>query len=355
MAMGLVFVLLLGEIDLSAGTASGLCAALTAKLLFMPNHRQPWYIAILAALVVGVLIGLLIGWLRAKVGIPSFVITLAAFLGFQGVTLLIVGTSGAIPVSSNVILGIESADESVFMASWLSWAILAVTVIGFGLYKFGIRRSRIAQGLPGEPTSVIGGKLLVLALLGAGFVQLMSVNRIISNGSNAFFSAPKSEGAPYIVLIVLVLLIVLSFILARTRYGRHIYAVGGNEEAARRAGVRVDRIRISVFVICSGLAAVAGLVSASYLGSVQSNAGAGNTLLLAVGAAVIGGTSLFGGRGKVIDAVIGGLVVAVIQNGMSDLIKGADSAGWQYVVTGLVLLLAAGFDAISRRSANTSG
>jgi len=149
--------------------------------------------------------------------------------------------------------------------------------------------------------------------------------------------------------LLVILFMVWHFVLSRTRYGRHVYAVGGNAEAARRAGIVVSRIRISVFVICSGMAAVSGIVAASLLQSVQSNAGAGNTLLLAVGAAVIGGTSLFGGRGRIIDAVLGGLVVAVIINGMSDLIHGANSAGYEWVVTGAVLLLAAGFDAVVRR------
>ena len=158
---------------------------------------------------------------------------------------------------------------------------------------------------------------------------------------------------PWVVVLLVILFTVWHFVLSRTRYGRHVYAVGGNDEASRRAGIVVSRIRISVFVICSGMAAISGFVAASLLQSVQSNAGAGNTLLLAVGAAVIGGTSLFGGHGRIIDAVLGGLVVAVIINGMSDLIQGANSAGWEWIVTGAVLLLAAGFDAVVRRGRTT--
>ena len=175
----------------------------------------------------------------------------------------------------------------------------------------------------------------------------MGINRNLT--SSAFFSN-KAQGMPWVVVLQVILYVVLHFVLSRTRYGRHVYAVGGNEEASRRAGVAVSRTRISVFVICSGLAAVSGMIAASLLQSVQSNAGAGNTLLLAVGAAVIGGTSLFGGRGRIIDAVLGGLVVAVIVNGMSDLIQGSNSSGYEWIVTGLVLLLAAGFDAVVRRA-----
>jgi D-xylose transport system permease protein len=174
----------------------------------------------------------------------------------------------------------------------------------------------------------------------------MGINRNLS--TNAFFSN-KAQGMPWVVPLLVLLFCGWNFILTRTRYGRHVYAVGGSAEAARRAGIVVSRIRISVFVVGSCMAAISGLVAASLLQSVQSNAGAGNTLLLAVGAAVIGGTSLFGGHGRVIDAVLGGLVVAVIINGMSDLIQGANSAGYEWIVTGAVLLLAAGFDAVVRR------
>jgi len=188
-------------------------------------------------------------------------------------------------------------------------------------------------------------------VLGAVFVYVMGLDRALIK--NAFFNS-KSQGIPWSVIIIVVLFVGLNFVLGRTRYGRHVYAVGGNEEAARRAGIAVDKVRISVFVICSTLAALSGIMAASELESVQSDSGAKNTLLLAVGAAVIGGTSLFGGRGRMIDAILGGLVVAVIQNGMSVLISGANSAGWEWIVTGLVLLLAAGFDAVARRVGSTT-
>jgi D-xylose transport system permease protein len=349
MAMGLVPVLLLGEIDLSAGTTSGVCAALASALLAREN--QAWYTSIVAAIGVGVAVGLLIGWLRAKVRIPSFVITLAFFLAFQGITLLIVGNAGSISVSDNVVMGIEGQNGDL-MPVWLGWVLLIVFVAGFAAVKVYDSARRRAAGLVIEPLPVTLFKIVGLGALGAGFVYIMNVNRSLQH--NAFFSS-NLEGMPYVVLIVLGLLVIWTFVLNRTRYGRHVYAVGGNEEASRRAGVRVDRVRISVFVICSSMAAVSGLVSMSRLGSVASDLGAKQELLLAVGAAVIGGTSLFGGRGRMIDGVLGGLVVAIIQNGMADLIQGANSSAWQYIVTGLVLLLAAGVDAISRRRAGATG
>jgi D-xylose transport system permease protein len=293
--------------------------------------------------VAGLLIGFGMGWLRARVGIPSFVITLATFLAFQGVTLILIGGQGSVIVpDTSPLIKLENG----FVPLWAGWAVLALLVIGYAAIKVNDAAGRRRAGLPAAPFTVIAVKVVALAAIGAAFTYVMGINRNLT--TNAFFSN-RAQGMPWVVLLLLILFAVWHFVLSRTRYGRHIYAVGGNEEAARRAGIVVSRVRISVFVICSGMAAVSGLVAASLLQSVQSNAGAGNTLLLAVGAAVIGGTSLFGGHGRMIDAVLGGLVVAVIINGMSDLIQGANSAGYEFVVTGGVLLLAAGFDAVVRR------
>ncbi|WP_406047376.1 sugar ABC transporter permease [Kribbella sp. NBC_00889] len=342
MAMGLVFVLLLGEIDLSAGTTGGLCSAIMAVLMI--RHGAPWWLGLLIGLGVGVLIGLGIGWLRARVGVPSFVITLATFLAFQGVTLILIGGQGAVTLpADSPIIKLENS----FVPLWLGWVLWALFVIGYAAVKVNDALGRQRSGLSRPPFTVIAAKVVVLAALGAAFTYEMGINRNLS--ANAFFSN-KAQGMPWVVVLLVILFAGWHFILSRTPYGRHVYAVGGNEEASRRAGIVVSRIRISVFAICSGMAAVSGVVAASLLQSVQSNAGAGNTLLLAVGAAVIGGTSLFGGHGRVIDAVLGGLVVAVIINGMSDLIQGANSAGYEWIVTGAVLLLAAGFDAVVRRT-----
>jgi D-xylose transport system permease protein len=341
MAMGLIFVLLLGEIDLSAGTTGGLCSAITAVLML--RHGVSWWLALVVGLIAGVIIGFGMGWLRARAGIPSFVITLATFLAFQGVTLILIGGQGSVILPDNTpLIKLENS----FVPLWLGWTLLALFVAGYAAIKVNDALGRRRAGLSHAPFTVIAAKVVVLAVLSAAFTYEMGINRNLS--TNTFLSN-KAQGMPWVVVLLVILYAVWHFVLSRTRYGRHVYAVGGNEEASRRAGVVVSRIRISVFVICSGMAAVSGLVAASLLQSVQSNAGAGNTLLLAVGAAVIGGTSLFGGHGRIIDAVLGGLVVAVIINGMSDLIQGANSAGYEWVVTGAVLLLAAGFDAVVRR------
>jgi len=350
MAMGLVFVLLLGEIDLSAGTASGACAVLAAVLLV--RHQMNWVVACVAAGILGALIGGFIGWLRAKVGIPSFVITLAAFLSFQGVIVIMVGGSGSILVEDHTLDALESASISDYMPIWGGWALLALVTLGYAALKFRTLAKRRASGLSAEPNQIALLKVVALAVLGAVFVYYMGINRIVTH--NFLTANEKSEGVPWIVPLMLILLFGLTFLLGRTRYGRHVYAVGGNEEAARRAGIRVDLVRVSVFVICSFMAAFSGIVQLSAQAGVNSAQGGSNTLLLAVGAAVIGGTSLFGGRGRVLDAVIGGVVVEVISYGMSDLISGSNGPGWQLIITGAVLLIAAGFDAVSRRAGSRS-
>ncbi|MBT8224321.1 MAG: ABC transporter permease [Dactylosporangium sp.] len=340
-AMGLVFVLLLGEIDLSAGFASGVCAAVLAVLLV--EHGWPWYLAIAAAIATGATIGLMLGVLVAKVGIPSFVVTLAAFLAFQGVALLLIDNGKNISISDKAILTIDATGK---LTPGIGWALYAVAVCGFAGIRLLRRRSRIGKGLAAEPLSVVAFRVgLVAGILGLA-VYVLNLERSLNPG----FSSQK--GVPFVVVIIAGLLILWTFVLSRTPYGRHIYAVGGNREAARRAGINVDRIRISVFVICSAMAAVGGVIAASRDNSVDPNTGGSNVLLYAVGAAVIGGTSLFGGKGRVLDAVLGGAVVAVINNGMGLM---GYSSGVKFIVTGSVLLLAAGVDALSRRRASAVG
>ncbi|MFF5072251.1 sugar ABC transporter permease [Micromonospora olivasterospora] len=337
-AMGLVFVLLVGEIDLSAGFASGVCAAVLANLLTLQG--QPWYVATLAAIATGALIGLVLGFLVAKVGIPSFVVTLAAFLAFQGVMLLLIKGGTNVPVQAAPIVAIENR----YLPPLVGWLLAAVAVTGYAAAQLLRHRDRSARGLVTDPLSVvllrIGG---LAAVLGAG-VYVLNLERSL----NALISS--NRGMPVVVPLLGVLGVALTFLLSRTAYGRHVYAVGGNREAARRAGIDVDRIRISVFVICSSMAAVGGIVAASRFSSVDANTGGSDVLLYAVGAAVIGGTSLFGGKGRVMDAVLGGAVVAVIDNGMGLLDA---SSGVKYVFTGFVLLLAAGVDALTRRRVAT--
>jgi D-xylose transport system permease protein len=360
-AMGLVFVLLLGEIDLAAGTAAGVCATLMARLSV--GYNWPWPAAIGAALVCGLAIGLFTGWLCAKVRIPSFVVTLALFLAFQGVELFFIlngaGAHGNVSITDSFITNLYNGQ----MAVWLGWLLAVVAVVGYALVKLQQVTSRSRAGLIAEPISLVVVKVVALAVLMAVAVYLLNLNRggtgntqlINQGGKLVLVKPPALRGVPWVVLLIGFFFTVWTFLLSRTRYGRHVYAVGGNTEAARRAGIRTDRIRISVFVINSFMAAIGGVLIASNTHSVDANTGGGNTLLLAVGAAVIGGTSLFGGRGRPADAIIGGLVVAVIANGMADLVQGNNRDSIQYIVTGAVLLLAAAVDALSRRRAGAAG
>ncbi|QKG26135.1 sugar ABC transporter permease [Actinomadura verrucosospora] len=339
LAMGLVFVLLLGEIDLSAGVASGVCAAVMAKLIV--DSGQPWYVAVISALAVGVVIGTAIGWLVAVVRIPSFVVSLAFFLGIQGLTLWLIGDGGTVPVRDDFIVALANKN----MPVWLGWALAAVCAAGYAATQLLRWRRQQARKLHSRPVEMVVAQSVVVAaalLLGT---YLLSQDRA---ASPLIFLG----GVPWGVPLVGVLLIVCTFVLARTPYGRHIYAVGGNAEAARRAGINVTRIRISVFMIGSGFAAVSGIVAASRLNSVTPDAGGGNTLLYAVGAAVIGGTSLFGGRGKARDAVLGGLVIAIIENGLGLL---GTKAYLSFLITGVVLLFAASIDALARRRRSNTG
>ncbi|WP_433529888.1 sugar ABC transporter permease [Micromonospora sp. CA-263727] len=339
-AMGLVFVLLLGEIDLSAGFASGVCAAVLANVVTVLGY--PWYVAVLAAVLTGMVIGTALGFLVAKVGIPSFVVTLAGFLAFQGVVLLLMEEGRNISVRDPVLVAIANRNLPVA----LGWALAAFAVGGFAAVQLLRYRKRAARGLINDPLTVVLGRIAVLALVLGLAVYVLNLER----SRNVLITSLK--GVPIVVPIIAVLLVAWTFVLKRTSYGRHIYAVGGNREAARRAGIDVDRIRISVFVICSTMAAIGGIVAASRANSVDPNTGGSNVLLYAVGAAVIGGTSLFGGKGRVLDAVLGGAVVAVIDNGMGLM---GYSSGVKYVVTGVVLLLAASVDALSRRRASATG
>jgi D-xylose transport system permease protein len=356
LAMGLVFVLLLGEIDLSAGTASGVGGATTAVFI---HNGMPWPVAVILSLGVGFVIGYFIGIMRARVYVPSFVVTLALFLALQGVVLWVVDSvhaSGNISLQSDTLNALENEN----MPVWAGWVLGAICVAGYVAMKLFDANARRSRGLPAEPSVVMGLKILLLATLIFVPVALLNANRAlhktsIENVNGKLVTVTnKLQGVPWVVPVIIALVVALGFVLSRTRYGRHIYAVGGSDEAARRAGIRVDAIRVSVFVICSMMAVVSGVVLASRIG-VNSAQGGGNTLLLAVGAAVIGGTSLFGGKGKITDAVIGGLVVAVIINGMSDLIKGENSSAIQFIVTGGVLALAATVDALSRRRAGAAG
>ncbi|MFI0454510.1 sugar ABC transporter permease [Actinomadura sp. 6N118] len=339
LAMGLVFVLLLGEIDLSAGVTGGVCAAVMAKL--MVDAEQPWYVAVLAALATGLVIGGAIGWLVSVIRIPSFVVTLALFLGLQGVTLRLIGEGGTVPVRDDVVVALANKN----MPIWAGWLLAVLCTAGYAAVQLARWRRQRQRNLAARPIQLVVGQVAVvgIALLFGTF--LLSRDRAPS-------PLITVAGVPWGVLLVAVLFIIASFVLSRTPYGRHLYAVGGNAEAARRAGINVTRLRMSVFMIASTLAAVSGIVAASRLNSVATASGGGNELLFAVGAAVIGGTSLFGGKGKARDAILGGLVVSIIANGLGLL--GA-KAYLNMLITGGVLLLAASIDALARRQRSASG
>jgi D-xylose transport system permease protein len=340
LAMALVFVLLLGEIDLSAGVAGGAAATITALMLI--DYDWTWWLAALAGIAVGAVIGLAIGSLVSFVGVPSFVVTLAFFLALQAVPLKLIGSGGSLRFNDEVLRGL-SINNVPIVAGWIAAGLIVVGYAALSLWRY---RSLKARGLVHQPLGLVIIKIAVLAVIVLGVTALLSANR-----------APNPElftiaGIPWVLPVVVALLLFWTFILTKTRFGRHLYAVGGNAEAARRAGINVRRVRIVAFVICSSMAAVSGLLAASYTGKVSPGSGGGNELLYAVGAAVIGGTSLFGGRGRAIDAVIGGLVIATIPNGLGLL----NQASYiNFLVTGGVLLLAASVDAISRRRRSSAG
>jgi D-xylose transport system permease protein len=337
-AMGLVFVLLLGEIDLAAGYASGVCGAVL--VLLVTNHGWSWYTALSASIAVGAALGLLIGTLVSRIGIPSFVVTLAAFLAFQGILLLLAGEGGTIPIADETILAVENSNLTPIQG-WILWGVVSALYVVGGLNRINSRRK---AGLVVELTQLWAMKTIALLVItGAAVFQL--------NQERGLSATNSTKGVPIVAPLILLILVAGTFLLSKTAFGRHIYAVGGNAEAARRAGINVKRVRTIAFVLCSSLAAIAGMLFASRMNSISPSTGGSSTLLYAVGAAVIGGVSLFGGKGRMRDAILGGLVVAVIDNGMGLLGYGA---GIQFLVTGAVLLVSAGVDAVSRRGALTN-
>jgi len=339
-AMGLVFVLLLGEIDLSAGYTGGTSAAVMG--IVVTNRGLPWWLALLAALVTGAFIGFCIGTLVSRLGIPSFVVTLAAFLGLQGVMLKLIGEGGTIAIRDDVLLAVNNDDLPI----WMGWLLFVLVVGGYAAHSLRRAQGRRADGLQSEAMAVVVAKVLLLAVLLGAATAYLSTER----SRNPAVTSLK--GVPIVVVVLIALLLGLTFLLTRTAFGRHVYAVGGNAEAARRAGINVARIRLSCFIMCSTMAAVGGLMLASRDNSISPTTGGAETLLYAVGAAVIGGTSLFGGKGRIVDAILGGLVIGVIINGMRLLNQPSSVV---YMVTGAVLLVAASVDAISRRRAMATG
>ena len=338
LAMGLTFVLLLGEIDLSAGVTAGLSAAFLA--ITMSDYGVAWPIAAVIAILLGMMIGFLIGILVAKVGIPSFVVTLAAFLAFQGLQLVVVGKGGLIGIDAPPILAIMNTPMPIIFG-WILLAVIVIIYLGTSIYT---RIQRAASGQQNKPIGILIFRTIALVVIGIGFVSFLNLER----GANP--AVTSLRGVPYVVPIVLILLAAGTFVLNRTKFGRHVYAVGGNAEAARRAGIQVSRVRITVFMISSTFAGIAGILMASRQASVDAAAGR-SIVLSAIAAAVVGGVSLFGGKGRLSDAVIGGFVIAVIDNGLGLI---GLASGLNLAITGGVLLLAATADAITSRKSKTS-
>jgi D-xylose transport system permease protein len=386
-ALGLVFVLLLGEIDLSAGTAGGTCAAIAAVaiskgnlhdslpgllywclivgllvcialavwlkawsaavvvvvglVLIVTNLTDHLLLGMVAAVCIGTAIGVFNGYLVAKVGIPSFVVTLALFLAWQGVLQFVVSQQ---PINtSNYKLWFNLAYGNLTV-TW-SWIFAIVVIGGYIAYSFWTSITAQRAGLAHDALSLVLLRSGLIAVAGFAVTLLACRNR------GLLPSAPK-QGIPVPAAVAITLMILCTIALSKTTWGRHLYATGGNAEAARRAGIDVVHIKVTAFALCSAFGALGGIMLASSQSSASLDLGSGNVLLFSVAAAVIGGTSLFGGRGKPRDAILGALVITIIPNGLS--LKPSLGPQWQQVITGVVLLLAAAVDAISRRRAARS-
>ena len=331
-AMGVVWVLLLGEIDLSIGYVAGVAGVLTALLLTPDGNELPTALVIVIAIATGAAIGTLHGLIITKIGIPSFVVTLAGLLAWNGVVLLLIGSRGTVILQDEFTIGL--ANE--FLPDAASWLLVLACVAVYAGSQLNEIRVRRKAGLDHEPVSLAALRIVGLALVLGIVVYVVNQDR----------------GLPYVFLLVAALLLFWTFVLQRTRFGRKVFAVGGNAEAARRAGIDVNRIRVAVFAISSSMAAIGGIILASRLRSVDTNAGGGSILLDSIAAAVIGGTSLFGGRGTIKSALLGALVIASIANGLGLLGLGS---GEKFVITGGVLLLAVTVDSLSRRAQAQSG
>ena len=328
-AIGVVFVLLIGEIDLSVAFVSAVGGVMMTLLLRPEASNWPAWAAIGVALAITTTIGFLHAFVITKAGVPSFVVTLAGLLIWSGFVLILTtqySTSGTIRIQNDTVIGIANA----FLTPLWGWVTGGLVVAGFALSQLYTARSRIAGGLYAKPMVVIAVQTLAIAVVTFA----------------AIWYANKDRGVPQVTVILLIFLVFWSFVAARTRFGRHVYAVGGNAEAARRAGINVDRVRVAVFMIGGFMAGVGGVIFASRLRSVATNSGGGNLLLNVIAAAVIGGTSLFGGTGRVVAALLGALVIASIDNGMNLL---GLASGTRFVITGFVLLGAVLLDALTKR------
>jgi D-xylose transport system permease protein len=323
LALGVVLVLTAGEIDLSLGSVTGMCGVLLGILL--TDHGWPAWAAIIVTLALGLAAGLVQGLVTVLVGVPSFLVTLGGFLAFFGVQLALVGGAGQISISDPSVIAIAND----YVGKTLSWIAVAVIAVLLAALQLARRNDWRRDGLPAPAWRGVAAA----ALPAAGLA-------IVVGYLNQYL------GVPYLLVILLALIAGLGWVTQRSVYGRHLYAVGGNVEAARRAGINVSAIRVSVLAVSGLLAALAGVVSASRLYAVDSNLGGGTLLLEAIAAAVIGGTSLFGGRGRIYHALLGAIVIESVENGL-DLL--GQSAATKNIATGIILVLAVCIDAVNRR------
>jgi D-xylose transport system permease protein len=329
-AVGVVLVLLLGEIDLSVGAVSGVAAAIMAVLNV--KHGVPGWLAILAGLGVGAAIGAFQGFWTTRFRIPAFVVTLAGLLAWTGALLFVLGSTGTVNLSDTTITGLANT----FYVPLDAWLLAVAVIVVYTAAKLWERRRRAAAGLPIPPVQLLATRIAVLAVAALATAAVLSADR----------------GLPLALVIFGGIVVLVDLLIRRTRFGRHVLAVGGNAEAARRAGIQVNNVRLVVFTLASTLAAAGGILAAARLFAVNQSSGASDTLLNSIAAAVIGGTSLFGGRGSAYSALLGGLVIFSIDNGMN-LLGVASST--KFMVEGAVLLLAATVDAVARRGRQAAG
>ncbi|MDA8330106.1 MAG: ABC transporter permease [Candidatus Dormibacteraeota bacterium] len=340
LGMAEIFVLLLGEIDLSAGYVLAVGAGIVALLVQKPGPNFAWWLAIIIALVCCGVTGAVWGALVSRLHLPSFVVTLAGLLIMWGVMLVILGNAGDVSISSAILSNQHTVYEIVNgnippLAGWISMVIVAVVLGGVIWTRDAGRRSR---GLVAPPVGVTAVKVGFLVVAGAVVVAICNVNR-------GEVSSPV-EGVPYVVPVVFAVLILWVILLQRTRFGRYVYAIGGNPDAARRAGISLPAIRTWAFVLSGVTAGFAGILYLSWQGGTSTNVNGGQYVLYGVAAAVIGGTSLFGGRGKIAQAILGGLIIGAIYNGL--YLQGVQ-VQWQLIATGVVLVAAVLIDTVSRR------
>jgi D-xylose transport system permease protein len=338
LGMAEVFVLLLGEIDLSIGYSSAIGAVITLWML-APGHHFYWWFAVIVGLAVAAAYSGIQAVIITRLRLPSFVVTLAGLLMGQGLLLFLIntaapGSGGTIRLSNNILNDIEGGS----MSPVVGWIVMAAAVV-LGGVVFAVRDSRRrASNLAAPPASVTALKIAVMAVAGVVVVVIGNTNR--GRGFTIL------RGVPWVVLVIMIVLVAWSVLLGRTRFGRYVYAIGGNAEAARRAGVNLSRVRVLAFTLCGLTAGIMGIIYASFSGGISNNVNGGQNVLYAVAAAVIGGTSLFGGRGRMLGAVLGGLIVAVIYNGLY-LLSPSDAAVNMW--TAAVLLAAVTVDTLARR------